>query len=395
MATLTTTQKLTVAFEANYEKYAACEKITDAYNLFMKSHPKTELPYNNFHYYYTKNFAEAIAAKKKEAKVKQKAAVPQEKVAQEAANEPFVLKIYDPRTSKINDSAFIGLRTGKAIDYLISSTGGIMPGTTVILTGEPGTGKSTIVFDTICSIQRANPDAKCIALSSEMSELDLQAEIRTENKDWMYEVKHVLLDDYKPEQWLQLIKTVLLGGWDFIVIDSFEDICEKLSSMIDMKAKEARNWLMALMKEANGKPAESLDPSQKFTAIMAIQQVTKGGLFVGSNALKHNTTGMIELRIDKNGERYAMFSKNRRNGSKVTKKMYYSLDDKKEVVYDEQRFNEDIEKERIVMDERAKMDETTQTFKDLFLNKKSATEDDEFLDEADEAIDELMEETID
>ena len=69
------------------------------------------------------------------------------------------------------------------------------------------------------------------------------------------------------------------------------------------------------------------------TAFLVIQQVTKGGVFVGSNRLKHNTTGMLEIRYDKDieGASYLMFTKNRRG--QTNKKLYYSLKETGDVGY--------------------------------------------------------------
>ena len=79
---------------------------------------------------------------------------------------------------------------------------------------------------------------------------------------------------------------------------------------------------------------------KKNTTFIAIQQVTKGGVFVGSNKLKHNTTGMLELRLDQeSGSSYMVFAKNRRGS--VGKRMFYSLSASGDVEYDLKRFSND------------------------------------------------------
>jgi len=42
-----------------------------------------------------------------------------------------------------------------------------------------------------------------------------------------------------------------------------------------------------------------------------IQQVTKSGVFVGGNKLKHLTDAMLEMRRERNGGAYMEFTKNR------------------------------------------------------------------------------------
>ena len=70
-----------------------------------------------------------------------------------------------------------------------------------------------------------------------------------------------------------------------------------------------------------------------------IQQVNKGGTFVGSNKLKHMTTGMMEIRfVDQitQDERYVVFSKNLRGH--VGKQMFFNLAATRDVTYDTERF---------------------------------------------------------
>ena len=78
---------------------------------------------------------------------------------------------------------------------------------------------------------------------------------------------------------------------------------------------------------------------KKFTSFLNIQQVNKGGTFVGSNKLKHMTTGMMEIRfVDERtqDERYVVFSKNRRGH--VGKQMFFDLSAAGDVTYDTERF---------------------------------------------------------
>jgi predicted ATP-dependent serine protease len=59
---------------------------------------------------------------------------------------------------------------------------------------------------------------------------------------------------------------------------------------------------------------------------MLIQQVTKGGVFVGSNKMKHMVDAAAEIRREKEsagGGTYIMFNKNR-NGM-VDVKLYFQL----------------------------------------------------------------------
>ena len=101
------------------------------------------------------------------------------------------------------------------------------------------------------------------------------------------------------------------------------------------------------------------------------QQVTKGGVFVGSNKLKHNTTGMLEIRFDSDGmASYLMFTKNRRG--EVNRKMYFSLKESGDVSYDDRRFSIDEDAREIFEAEKSQIEDDDNAFDTLFglINKE-------------------------
>ena len=65
------------------------------------------------------------------------------------------------------------------------------------------------------------------------------------------------------------------------------------------------------------------------STFLIIQQVTKGGTFVGSNKIKHMTTAMGHLKFDGEGQRFLHFSKNRRGGN--GNKLFFNLNSKNKV----------------------------------------------------------------
>jgi hypothetical protein len=65
---------------------------------------------------------------------------------------------------------------------------------------------------------------------------------------------------------------------------------------------------------------------------------------VGRTFLKHTTTAMMQLKFDKAGSRFVVFTKNRRAGSMTHVPIYFSIGvpeggDEKEVMFDEAAFN--------------------------------------------------------
>jgi hypothetical protein len=114
----------------------------------------------------------------------------------------------------------------------------------------------------------------------------------------------------------------------------------------------------------------------KGCAVLAIQHMTKGGTYVGSTYLKHATTAMLEIRFDISGQRYVEFSKNRRGGSGVNKRLYYTLDKEGSVVYDNERFAETEEMHKIEGTEAIRQHDLTRKFEEIFLKGTDGTESD-------------------
>jgi hypothetical protein len=82
---------------------------------------------------------------------------------------------------------------------------------------------------------------------------------------------------------------------------------------------------------------------------------------------------MMEMRFDDSGRRYIEFSKNRRGGSQINKRVYYSLVEG-EVVWDEESWNRDREADILANGEQESRSELENRFNELFLrvNEHSA-----------------------
>jgi len=248
--------------------------------------------------------------------------------------------------------------TGKKLDDLFSDHeegGGIYGGTVNIVIGESGVGKSTIMLDMLASIQEKHEDAKVLYISSEMTRNDILFYYKKTPS--IAKVPTLLLMDYvKSGQLSSVLEQAFNGDYDIIIVDSHQDVLVKLKEVHSWKSTHAESWLTNTMIEA----AEN-----KGCAILAIQHMTKGGTYVGSTYLKHATTAMLEIRFDLSGKRYVEFSKNRRGGSAVGKRLYYSLKDG-QVVYDTQRFDETEEMREIESSESNRRSEMSNRFEEIF-----------------------------
>jgi hypothetical protein len=75
------------------------------------------------------------------------------------------------------------------------------------------------------------------------------------------------------------------------------------------------------------------------------------------------------------GKRYVEFSKNRRGGSGVNKRLYYSLDKTGSVVYDTARFKETEEIKEIENTEVIRKDDLSKKFEEVFLGGRKSVDE--------------------
>jgi len=326
-------------------------KVLDAYTEFA-SQPRTEeISYGLFNGVLKKVIAEG-------AEVVQTAASPEPSVKDSVVN---------PVPIKVEDMVFPEFKlhkTGKKIDALFSDHevgGGIYGGTVNIVVGESGVGKSTVLLDLLATVQANDPTVKILYVSSEMTRNDILFYYK--KTPAIGKVPTLLLMDYMKDSTLsQALSAAFNGQYDIIVLDSYQDVLVKLKEAQGWRSTQAESWLINMMIEAS---------ENKGCAVLAIQHMTKGGTYVGSTYLKHATTAMLEIRFDLSGQRYLEFSKNRRGGSGVNKRLYYVLDKDGSVVYDTERFTETEDMHKIEGSEAIRQHDLTKKFEEIFLKGKT------------------------
>lgn len=272
---------------------------------------------------------------------------------------------WKPGSETYNKKMFETWETKKGIDTILSNSGGATKATSFIVTGEPGAGKTTICADTQKVLQDRYPKAKIACIQSEMKKFDISYEFHENKMPWMSDLNYILLNEYGYENIKNVLIKIFTSGYDVLFVDSIENIVGKLCVYADMKGKEAEKFLLELFENANdGKNNKNEKGEDVYTTVFAIQQMTKGGEFKGDNALKHETTGMLEVRNDGRGGRYIEFSKNRRCGKHSDKKLFFSLDKENgnTVQYDLKLFNEMELQMDIARMEKEKMAELSENF---------------------------------
>jgi len=231
---------------------------------------------------------------------------------------PFNLDIVKLNRLDIDPRMMETMKSGMAIDDLISHEGGVPCATNIMCIGDPGVGKTTVLLDLLASIN--NKGRKCLFISGEMGKKQMFK--YTQRFPQFGNIQTLFMADYLEHNTKDVIEKVMTMGWDCILIDSIAEIIEGVRDDNKWDRKQAESWLVDMcIKNNKGENDKDL-----FTSFLLIQQVTKSGEFVGSNKLKHMTDAMMEMRrrSDRDGGgTYMNFIKNR-NGD-VNMQFNYEL----------------------------------------------------------------------
>jgi predicted ATP-dependent serine protease len=211
----------------------------------------------------------------------------------------------------VNEDLLKVHRTNTTVDRMFSHEGGIPVGTNVMCTGDPGVGKTTLLMHTLSNLQAANPNAKCLFISAEMSKLQVFKYMKRFPE--FANLETMFTSDYFGHNMQTVLEKLLNKGYDYVLIDSIVEVLDAVKEDCGWSQGQAEKWLIDLCIKNN----EANNSSERYTTFLLIQQVTKNGVFVGSNKLKHITDAHMEMKRDSDrdgGGTYIIFSKNR-NGA--------------------------------------------------------------------------------
>lgn len=275
-------------------------------------------------------------------------------------SQPEVLTVL-PECVKMEDltfdpKLFEPIKTGKAIDTLLSTDGGFPRATNFMMVGDPGVGKSTVAMDILSDLQTSG--ASVLFISAEMDRIDLYGYVKRYPKFGTIDI--LFLGEYLDQNPKLIVEHMLKKGYDIVLIDSFVEVQDTVKEANGMTTGATEKWLIDQMRNNNaGRNDKGL-----YTSFLCIQQVNKGGSFVGSNKLKHNTTGMMEVRFEDGGSRYVTFTKNRRG--EVNKRMFFDLSATGDVKYDMARYDLDEAARQVLENEREELRKESTGFDDAF-----------------------------
>lgn len=261
---------------------------------------------------------------------------------------------YDPELFK-------EFKTGTAIDSLFSINGGIPRATNWMLIGDPGVGKSTVALDILSDVKASGK--RVLFVSAEMSRVDMYLYVQRYPKFGDLDIFFTgELEEGANSR--AAIEELFDKGWDLVLMDSFVEVQADVKDSTGMSSSQSEKWLLDLMYRHNLANNEN----KSYTSFIAIQQVNKGGTFVGSNKLKHMTTGMLEIRFEDidnyDSNRFLLFSKNRRGH--VGKKLFFDLQSTGSVKYDTERFKKTEKIKEMRKDEIQRLTSDSIKFDELF-----------------------------
>lgn len=197
-----------------------------------------------------------------------------------AANAPRPRKI-----SEIDATAEQRIDTGDA-EFNRVLGGGIVPGSLVLLGGEPGIGKSTLLLQTILQMH----GSRILYVSGEESER--QIKLRADRMQQQPEAGHepLLYCESNIDKVLEQATTLKP---DLIVIDSIQTMSTEMVESSPGSVTQIRECTAALLKFAK----------QSGVAILLIGHITKEGNIAGPKVLEH----IVDCVLQFEGDRHYMY----------------------------------------------------------------------------------------
>ena len=231
------------------------------------------------------------------------------------------------------------MQSGTVLDSLISHEKGIPAATNIMVIGDPGVGKTTVLLDLLASTQNKNKAKRCLFISGEMGKKQMFK--YTQRFPQFGIIDTMFVSDYTNHNTKDVMEQLLTIGYDIVLIDSIAEVIEGVRDDNGWDRKTAESWLVDICTQNN----KGWNTNNCYTTFLLIQQVTKSGVFVGSNKLKHLVDASAEIRRESDrsgGGSYIMFNKNR-NGM-VDKKLYFQLTGT-QIVYSNIEADEEVEEE--------------------------------------------------
>jgi DNA repair protein RadA/Sms len=216
---------------------------------------------------------------------------------------PTNIKLFRGSDLKFNESLFKPFKTNTEIDIILSTEGGLMPGTSMMIAGGPGSGKSTVVMDMLSKFTMQG--FKCLLVQGEMDQI---GHYKYCKRIPVFGCVQTLFLKNHMDNIKETVEHVFNLGYDVIAVDSVAEILDMYKDQNGGTSKQAESWFLNLQ----DKIKKGNNINGYYTSFINIQQVTKSDEFAGSNRLKHMMEAFCKVERSKDGlERTLHFEKNR------------------------------------------------------------------------------------
>ena len=145
-----------------------------------------------------------------------------------------------------NDDLFIPMKTKTIVDSVLSTEGGVFPGTNTVVIGDPGVGKSTVLLDWIANLQ--DQGKKVLFISGEMNDIDMFGYVKRFPK--FGKVPIMFMQDYSDYP-KQAVEQVLDTGYDVVLIDSWAEVTSMVKDQMGYPRNKVESWLLELLEKNN------------------------------------------------------------------------------------------------------------------------------------------------
>ncbi len=171
--------------------------------------------------------------------------------------------------------------------------GGLVPGSLVLLGGEPGIGKSTLVLQTILRLT----DKKVLYVSGEESARQLKLRANRLVPDASASANLLVVCDTSLENIFQHIETEMP---DLVIIDSIQTIASETVESSPGSLSQIRECAASLLRYVKQAGAASHDGGHRegVCSIILIGHITKEGTLAGPKVLEHIVDTVLQFEGD-------------------------------------------------------------------------------------------------
>lgn len=199
----------------------------------------------------------------------------------------------DEVVAKTSDSKRISSKD-EQLDTVLG--GGFVPGSVVLLAGQPGIGKSTILLQIAHNVSKSNSVLYVSGEESAHQVASRAGRLKTVN-DSLKLASSTSADD--------IARTIIDGAYDLVVVDSIQTITVDEISSAAGTVSQITNSTQLLTKAAK----------QSNTILVLVGHVTKEGSIAGPKVLEHSVDTVLQFEGDRYGGFKILRSVKNRYGS--------------------------------------------------------------------------------